>query len=589
MKKHVGYLLGGCALVLFGLFLPHGWYDTLPQSKEALPPPPVKGVTLLQIVLVLDGLALIWLSTRRWRFARLLPQEQLSQTGALVEKQDIQSSTSRWLLAAITVGALILRCVHLDADLWLDEITPILDYRNMPVLYVVTTYISSNNHLLYTLFIKLVITLFGEHEWAVRLPAMLFGTATIPSIYWLSRLALSRRGSLSVALLLAVSYHHVFFSQNARGYTAYLFFSTLSTGLLVKGLQKDQPRYWVLYVLTMFLDFASLLDSLFVFASHIFVSVVALIFVRRNGGSPLPLARRLAAVFIVTGVLVLNLYITMAPQFYIYSKTVYRDPAAGFSPLSSDFFRELARGLSAGFGANLLLGLVPFLIVAATGFFILLRRQLILTLCLALPGILTAAFLLVQGLDFSPRFFLLWLPLAILVAVQGIYSLMAWLTGTLRVTAPLFAPRLATILVLICVAISLFSLRHYYLIPKQSYRASLQYIAAARQPGEPIIAAYLSEHGCRFYGDRFGLKEGRDWFPVRSVESLDSILSMKHGRSSIVVTTFTRALRISRPDLWQRISEGWALDRTFPGTIGDGEISVWKEHSGDRELRPYTN
>ncbi len=589
MKKHVGFLVGGCALVLFGLFLPHGWYDTLPQSKEALPPPPIKGVILLQIVFVLEGLALIWLSTRRWRFARLLPQEQISQSVVPVDEQDVKSSTSRWLLAAITVGALILRCVHLDADLWLDEITPIVDYRNMPVLYVVTTYISSNNHLLYTLFIKLVIALFGEHEWAVRLPAMLFGTATIPAIYWVSRLALSRRGSLSVALLLAVSYHHVFFSQNARGYTAYLFFSTLSTGLLVKGLQKDQRRYWVLYVLTMFLDFASLLDSLFVFASHIFVGVIALILVRRNGGSPLPLARRLAAVFTVSGVLVLNLYITMAPQFYIYSKTVYRDPAAGFSPLSSDFLRELVRGLSAGFGANLLLGLIPFLIVAATGFFILLRRQLILTLCLALPGILTAAFLLVQGLDFSPRFFLLWLPLAMLVAVQGIHSLMAWLTRALRVTAPLFAPRLAMILVLICVAIFLFSLRHYYLVPKQSYRASLQYIVAVRQPGEPIIAASLSAHGCRFYGDRFGLKEGRDWFPVHSVESLDSILSMKHGHSSIVVTTFTRALRISRPDLWQRISKGWTLDRTFPGTIGDGEISVWKEHSGDRELRPYTN
>jgi hypothetical protein len=176
-----------------------------------------------------------------------------------------------------------------------------------------------------------------------------------------------------------------------------------------------------------------------------------------------------------------------------------------------------------------------------------------------------------------------------LVAVQGIYSLMAWLTAALRIMAPFFAPRLATMLVLICVAISLLSLRHYYLVPKQSYRASLQYIAAVRQPGEPIIAAYLSESGFRFYGGRFGLKEGRDWFPVRSVESLDSILSMKHGHSGIVVTTFTRALRISRPDLWQRISEGWALDRTFPATIGDGEISVWKEQSRDRELKPYTN
>ncbi len=70
---------------------------------------------------------------------------------------------------------------------------------------------------------KLCVAIFGAQEWAIRLPSVIFGTATIPAIYWVSRQALSRRASLCVALLLAVSYHHIFFSQNARGYTAYVF------------------------------------------------------------------------------------------------------------------------------------------------------------------------------------------------------------------------------------------------------------------------------------------------------------------------------------------------------------------------------
>jgi mannosyltransferase len=588
VNKQVGYLLGGCALILLGVFLPREWYDALPRSREQLPPPPVKGVTLLQIAFVIEGVALIWFSTKRWRFVRLFAHERLLQTVVSEQDQDIKNSTALWLLAAITVGALILRCVHLGADLWLDEITPIFDYRQMPVLHIVTTYISSNNHLLNTLLMKLVLALFGEQEWALRLPALLFGVATIPAIYWVSRFALSKRASLCVATVVAVSYHHIFFSQNARGYTAYLFFSVLSSGLLVKGLQEDRARDWVLYGLTTFLNFASLLDSIFVFASHVLVGVIALVVVKRNGGSPLPLARRLAAVFTLTGVFVLDLYVTMAPQFYIYSKTVYHDPAAGFSPVSVEFLQELAHGLSGAFGRNLFLGLFPFMIVAATGFFILLRRQWALTVALTLPGVLTAVFLLAQGLDFSPRFFLLWLPLAMLVAVQGIFSLTGLLVRTLGITQ-IFAPRLATLLVLIGVSISLFSLKHYYLVPKQSYRASLQYVATQRQPGDPIIASYLSEHGYRFYGKRFGLTEGEDWFPVRSVESLDSVLSRKHGHRSIVVTTFMRSLRISRPDLLKRILEGWTLDRTFPATIGDGEISVWKERPGGRELNFNNN
>jgi uncharacterized membrane protein len=589
VNKQVGYLLGGAALVFLGVFLPREWYDALPASREQLPLPPIKGVTLLQIAFVTEGLALIWLSTRRWRFVRLQAHERLPQRMAPDNRQDIQRSTSLWLLVAITAGALALRLISLNADLWLDEITPIFDYGQMPVLYIVTTYISSNNHLLNTLMVKLAIAFFGEQEWAIRLPAVLFGVATIPAIYWISRFVLSKCGSICVAALLAVSYHHIFFSQNARGYTAYLFFSVLSSGLLVKGLQEDRARYWVLYGLTMFLNFASLLDCIFVFASHGLVGVIALLVVRRNGESPLPLARRLAAVFTITGSLVLNLYITMAPQFYIYSKSVYRDPAVGFSPFSVEFFRELIRGLSAGLGTSLLVGLVPLIVVAAAGLIALFRRQWAITLALTLPGFLTAVFLLAQGLRFSPRFFLLWLPLAMLVAVEGVYSAVTWFSNYLRVTTRLFVPRVATIFVLIGAAISAFSLRHYYLVPKQPYRASLDYIAAQRQSGDPIIAIYLSEYGYRFYGRRFALKEGEDWFPVRSVESLNSTLSRNRGHSSIVVTTFERALRFSHPDLLKRILEGWTQDRTFPATIGDGEISVWKERPADRELSSDKN
>ncbi len=579
MNRRAGYVLVGAFLVLLGLFLPRGWYDALPRPQEQLASPPIKGVTLLQIAFVLQGLILLWLSTRQWRFVRLSPNERLPQTILPPDEHDIQSSTSLGLLATISAAALALRCLHLGSDLWLDEITPIILYREMSIFHIITSYISSNNHLLNTLLVKLAIVFFGEQEWAVRLPAMLFGVATIPAMYWVSRFALSRRGSLCVAALLAVSYHHIFFSQNARGYTAYLFFSVISSGLLVKGLQEDRARDWVLYVLATFFNFASHLNSVFVFVSHVLVAAIELLLLKQDRQSILPLARRLTAVFFVAGILIVNLYITIVPQVYVYSMSTYHDPAAGFSPFSAEFFREIWRGISAGFGASFLFALIPGLIVVATGFFVFLRRQWALTLALTLPGLLTILLLLAQGLDFSPRFFLLWLPLTMLVTVQGIHTVLALLSQKLGATAQLYAPRVAVMVVLLGVAISLFSLRRYYSIPKQSYRASLQYIENQRQPGDPIIASYLSEHGLRFYGKRFGLEEGKDWFPVRSVESLDSVLSSSRGHSGIVVTTFARALRITHPDLLQRILDGWTLDRTFPATIGDGEISIWRPRS----------
>jgi hypothetical protein len=42
-----------------------------------------------------------------------------------------------------------------------------------------------------------------------------------------------------------------------------------------------------------------------------------------------------------------------------------------------------------------------------------------------------------------------------------------------------------------------------------------------------------------------------------------------------VVTTLPRFLRLRKPDLDARIQQDWQVIRSFPGTIGDGQISVW--------------
>ena len=410
----------GFGLILAGIFLPRDWYDALPR-QPGLPPPPIRGVTLLQLSFVLEGLALLWLGLRQWSFKRLDQRERLAPPS---RPEDVAAtrSTDLWTLAAITVLALSLRLFRLDSDLWFDEITPILDYGSLSALQVIGTYFSTNNHLLNTLLGKLAVATFGETNWAVRLPAVFFGVATIPALYWVARPALGPHPSLGAALLLAVSYHHVFFSQNARGYTAYLFFSLVSSGLLVKSLQEDRARTWVLYVTTTVLNFASLLNAAFVFASHALVAVGAVLTLGRRGSPVAPLVRRLLVVLGVSAFLVFQLYATILPQAYVIMGAVYTSQASGYAPMSGEFLRELARGLSAGFGTGLVLGALPFLIVAAAGFLGLFRRQWALAIALAMPPVLTALFLMARGLTFSPRFFLLALPLAILAAVQGLWS-----------------------------------------------------------------------------------------------------------------------------------------------------------------------
>ncbi len=584
-------LIIGIVFILTGVFLPRDWYDAVPKSETDLtwirqsddstpstqkPPPPIKGVTLLQISFVIEGLAFLWFGLKRRTHTRLSDDQRLLIT---TEENKIDFGfASFWLMTAVTVLALVLRLFHLDSELWLDEITTIFFFSPMPTLHVLTGFVSANNHLLNTLLMKLAIAFFGEQEWAVRLPAAIFGAATIPVFYWVSRLMLSQRSSLCAALLLAVSYHHIFYSQNVRGYSMQLFFTTLACGLFVKGLQEDRLRIWILYVAAMLLNMASLLNSSFVFAAHILIGAVALVIIKRRGDSPFPLLYRLIAIFGITAFLVFQLYATFIPQAYVYTQTTWSDPAIGFSPFSMEFAAEMIRGISAGFGTSLIVLAFPFAAtVAAVGFVVLFRRNWTLTALLVLPIILTVAYLILNRFYISPRYLLIGFPFAILVTIQGIDSVAQFIANKVSRTPNALSAKLATAVVLLGCVVSLASLRRYYSVPKQPYRTSLAFIESQRKPGEIILAVHHMENGYRFYAKEFNLKEDEDFFPVRSVKMLDSILAAHDGRGAYLVTTLRRGLHLTHPDLEARIVQDWEVVQTFPATVGDAEVSVWRQ------------
>ncbi|MGH2373549.1 MAG: glycosyltransferase family 39 protein, partial [bacterium] len=452
MERKLLYMVAGAALIALGILLPQAWYDALPTLPDA-PLPPIKGVHLLQASLIFEGLVVLWLASRRWSFVRM-EANYLLRPLADASSAPERSQVSFWVVAGITALALALRLFRVNSDLWFDEIATVLDYRQVPLLQVVASYVSANNHLLNTLLVKLSIGLFGEEEWAIRLSAVLFGTATIPIMYWLARLVFPVWASASAALLLAVSYHHIFYSQNARGYAAYLFFSLLATRLLIDAVQHDRLRTWGVYIACMFLNFAALLNSVFVFVAHVLVGGGAVWAVWRRGASPVPLVRRLVAVFAIAAFLVFQLYATALPQAYVTLRMTYVQQTSGYT-MSRDLLDELIRGLSAGLGVGLFLLAVPFLAVAGAGFVLLYRRQWPVALSLSAPLFLNAAVLVARKLTISPRFFLLALPLAILAVVQSLVSLAEWAGRSAH--GPRRSRAMAVSLVVVAASISLLS------------------------------------------------------------------------------------------------------------------------------------
>lgn len=501
---------------------------------------------------------------------------------------DLTPRAARRLLVAITALAALLRFHRLGADLWLDEIAPILMYGELSPLEVVGSYTRPNNHILNTLLVNGATALFGRVEWAIRLPAALFGIATVPALYRLGRLGLDRRACLGAALLLAVAQPHVAYSQNARGYAAYLFFALVSSRLWLVGARRSGLGRGCAYAAAVLGGAAAHPLAAFVLAAHWAVA--------------LSLWRRSAAVRRRTGWLLAAAAAAAIPPLLLYLPVLsralrevgrsYLVERIGFSPFSPAMVQEALAAILGGLDPIRLVVLAAVLPVGLAGGWRWLRRQPAVAGCLLLPPLLTALAMSVAGSTAYPRFFLLALPAACLAAIEGA----AWLAeaatrigrrvGGAAAGGEPFARPLATALVLVLAAVSAASLVSYYAAPKQSYRAALEYLTERVDRGAAVVAADLTEGGFRYYAPRAGLVPGRNLFFARNDEALDAVLERMQSAEVLLVTTFQATLHHRWPTLPARLAADWRQAAIFPASVRDGELRIWQSRIRERRESP---
>ncbi len=585
LAARLAFFFVAVALTGLALRLSGGWLASI-EARVGFNEEKFLGMTLLQACLIAQSLLCLVIALSSSCY-RLLIEGQMPRLANNFEGNSYLSRRQTFIcLAVITMIALILRVFNLNSCLWLDEISPLTFYRDTPAAELFTNYYSTNLHLLNTLLVKLSISAFGEHEWAVRLPAMLFGTATVPAIYWTARLALSREASLSAALITALSYHHIFFSQNARGYSAYVFFSLLTIGFFMRALAADRLSLWIGYASMSMLNFASLMASVLVFLSQSIVAVLAFAVVRlKPDTANMKIAAiRLTFVFSLISLSGVQLYAMVIPQAIAVMQRTYHDPSAGYFLFSTDFISEVMRGIKEALqGINspifpllILIGLV----VGFIGVYLLYRRHYALTLCLVLPNLLLTIFILTERMVVYPRFFILGLPLASMILALLAEDLAAMLSKRLELIHGLKFARLSrlsfqSMVVLLMVLPSALALPPYYARPKQDYFGAVQFLKPRRAIGYVIVALYHAEEGFSYYARRAGLKLDDDFFLVRSLDKFDQILKRSGQDKILLVTTFPRSLVLDHPEIKEKIEKSWKVGKVFSGTIGGGDICVW--------------
>jgi mannosyltransferase len=152
-----------------------------------------------------------------------------------------------WLaLAGITVLAAALRIAALSDSFFGDELFTYL-ISTRPDLHAVLAGVKSNLEITPPLFF-LVAWLFGKlgdpFVW-LRLPSLLAGVATVPLVYVLGARTVGRNAALAGAGLFALSPFAIFYATEARAYALMTLLAVLSTLTLLRAIDSNERRWWV--------------------------------------------------------------------------------------------------------------------------------------------------------------------------------------------------------------------------------------------------------------------------------------------------------------------------------------------------------
>lgn len=532
----VGVLLPGPALVSFLRPEPGALLDKL-----------LLGATLFKLALVLLGAAVI-VAGRALDWQPAAPPATASRaTSRLVPV----------ILLALLAVATALRLYRLGEGLWYDEIVTYVHYVSAPFGETVTTFDSQNQHFLFTLLAHGAIQVFGDTAWALRLPAVLFGVASLGALYLLGREVASVQEALMAVALLTFSYQHVWFSQNARGYTGLLFWALLSSWLLVRGLRDSRPSTWLLYAVAAALGMYTHMTMLFVIAGQ------ALIYLmdeaqRWRRGQP---SRWKLGVVAFGGLALFTfvLYALVLPQFFGGAAQEESTVDAWKSPLWA--LLEIARGMQLSFAGGAIA--VIALVVFGVGLLSYARQQPSIPILLIVPSALCAALVIALGHHLWPRFFFFALGFATLIAVRGLVVSVQWLLIPLGLRR---GPLLDTALCLALIVVAGRSLPFVY-GPKQDYQGALSYVQAARQSDDAVVTLGLA-------GDPYQMLYRTDWPRVETQPELNATCSIA-PRTWLIYTLSAEAQAVY-PDLMARVQRDFTLQRQFPGTVGDGAIYVYR-------------
>ena len=467
-----------------------------------------------------------------------------------------------WTLLVLTIIAILLRIPSLNSCLWLDEVLTMARFAKPPLAWIFTSFPDQNQHMLYSLMAHGALRLFGEQSWSLRLPSVLFGAASLWALFLLGRKIAGDAEALLACALMTVSYHHIWFSQNARGYMGLLFFTLLGTWLWLEAMDRDDFRLWTAYVVCIALGFWVHMTILFVVATHALIFAITWLRSERNLG---PLGRA-AAAFVLCGTATLQLYALSLPEFLCTGLSEVSPPSEWINPLW--VVTESLRSLRVGFAGTAVV-LCGGIVVAA-GWLDILRRSPRAAWAMILPAAMGGASMLALGHNLWPRFFFFSMGFGLLIAIRGAMRLPELVLQAAG-AAPQWRLRAGYAVCGLFILASLSTVPRAYALPKQDFTGARDYVERELGSVRSVAVVGLAAHAYTEY-------YAPQWPVAESAEQLKAL------HPDFLIYTLPIELKAAHPDIWQAVQSDFETVKIFPGTLGGGEVYVCRplSHAAQR-------
>jgi hypothetical protein len=430
-------------------------------------------------------------------------------------------------LAAIAVVALALRVSHVSVPMRDDESYTFLHYIAQPLWRSLRNYSVPNNHVFHTLLAHLATRVFGEAEWAVRLPALLAGLAMVPATYLVGRAFYNRDVGLVAASAVAASSILVEYSTNARGYTivGLLFLGQL--WLAARLAVRPTPAAWLAFAGAGALGLWAIPTMVYPIAlAGIWLALMAIVQPptigrwRQLGG----LARALAATGLLAAVLYLPIMIvtgsgSLGGNWFVQSRPV-PEVLAHYGLIGRHAWHQLTRDAP-----------TPLVLLAVAGLaaaLVRLERPRAFRVPLFVPAfvVVVAAIFIQRGIA-PTRIWLFLHPLVYLVACSALGALRPGWRSTIAT--------IGSVVAALAIAVSLLGNDSIRRSKEDGLVADAEpvalYLAAGARSGDRWLTTFPPEYPILYYLHRHRLPSAMMYSPIELSERVLIVTSVAWDQS----------------------------------------------------------